>query len=38
MFCGPRESSLQSNEVSVGVCNEEERNTGGFGWISDESV
>ena len=36
--CGPRENFSQSNEESVGMGNEEERNTRGFGKISDETV
>ena len=38
VFCGPRESSLQRNKESVGMGNEEERNTRSHGYISDETL
>ena len=38
VFCGPRESSLQRNKESVGMGNEEERNTRSHGYISDETI
>ena len=38
VFCGPGESLLQSTMKSVGIGNEEERNTRCFGYSSDESV
>ena len=36
--CGPQESLWHSAKESVGMDNEEERNTITFGWISDETV
>ena len=38
VICGPRESSLQRNKESVGMGNEEERNTRSYGYISDETL
>ena len=38
VFCGPKESFLQSTKESVGMGNEEERHTRCLGQINDESV
>ena len=38
VICGPRENSLQRNKESVGMGNEEERNTRSYGYISDETL
>ena len=38
VFCGLRESFWLISNESVGMGNEEERNTGSFGYISNESV